>query len=57
MIIQGPVTGTKYHFSGLQRIHWIDPRDALSLIRNPLFVMEGIVEKSEPTESSPEGEK
>jgi hypothetical protein len=44
--INGPVTGTKYHFSGIDRVQLVDPRDALTLVRSPLFKIEGIKEIS-----------
>ena len=44
VLIKGPVTGTEYHFSGLDRLQLVDPRDAVALLRNPLFRVEGVVE-------------
>lgn len=42
--ITGPVTGTGYRFSGIARLQIVDPRDAVAIVRNPLFRLEGIVE-------------
>jgi len=38
------VTGIDYRFSGLMRIQLVDPRDTVSLVRNPLLRIEGVVE-------------
>jgi hypothetical protein len=42
--VKGPVTGTAYYFSGKERRQLVDPRDAVALLRNRLFRMEGIAE-------------
>jgi hypothetical protein len=42
--VKGTVTGTEYHFSGLERLQLLDPRDAVSIVRNPLFRAEGVLE-------------
>ena len=44
VVVKGPVTGVDYRFSGLDRLRLVDPRDAVQIIRNPLFRVEGIVE-------------
>lgn len=47
VLVTGPVTGTAYRFSGLERLQLIDPRDAFALVRSPLFRIEGIIELSD----------
>jgi len=47
VLIKGPVTGIEYRFSGLERLRLVDPRDAVIIVRNPLFQVEGIVELRE----------
>lgn len=42
--VKGPVTGSHYRFSGLDRNQLVDPRDATAIARNKLFRIEGIVE-------------
>jgi hypothetical protein len=42
--VKGPVTDTEYRFSGIDRVQLIDPRDAVTIVRNPLFRVEGVVE-------------
>jgi hypothetical protein len=50
VVITGPVTGTAYRFSGLERVQPVDPRDAVAFLRVPLFRFEGIVAgHGEPT--------
>lgn len=44
LLIKGPATGTAYRFSGLDREQLVDPRDAMSIVRNRLFRIEGVVE-------------
>ena len=44
LLIKGPATGTSYRFSGLDRVQLVDPRDAVSIVRNRLFRIEGVVE-------------
>jgi hypothetical protein len=41
--VQGTVTKMTYRFSGIDRIQLVDPRDAVSLLRNSLFRTEGVV--------------
>jgi len=48
--VTGPVTGTRFRFSGKQPLHLVDPRDAVQFSRNRLFRLEGLVEVPE-TES------
>ena len=49
--VTGPVTGQSYRFSGTDRVQLVDPRDAVVIVRNPLFRIMGIVEVN----SEPEG--
>ena len=44
VVVKGLVTGTSYQFSGIDRVQLVDPRDAVTIVRNPLFRIEGIVE-------------
>lgn len=44
VVVKGPVTGTSYQFSGIDRLQLVDPRDAIMIVRNPVFRIEGIVE-------------
>ena len=44
--IKGAVTGAEYLFSGIERTKLVDPRDAVSLVRNSLFRFEGIADVS-----------
>ena len=44
VVITGPVTGTNYRFSGKDRLQFVDPRDAVTIVRNHLFRVEGVVE-------------
>jgi hypothetical protein len=44
--ITGPATGRHYHFSGVEQLRLVDPRDALIMSRNHLLRIEGIVEVS-----------
>jgi len=46
IMVKGPVTGLSYHFSGTDRVQLIDPRDAVTIVRNHLFRVEGVVEIS-----------
>jgi|GEM_PF-2019874 len=48
IIIRGPTTGTAYRFSGIERLQLVDPRDAVSITRNRLFRIEGVVEIQVP---------
>jgi len=48
VVVKGPVTGTSYAFSGAARVQLLDPRDALSVVRDPMFRAEGVVEVNEP---------
>jgi hypothetical protein len=48
IIVKGPVTGTSYSFSGVDRVRLLDPRDAMAIVRNPLLRVEGVVELSTP---------
>jgi hypothetical protein len=42
VIVTGPATGKQYRFSGIARLQLVHPSDAVALIRNPLFRIEGI---------------
>lgn len=42
--VKGPVTGQAYEFSGLDRVKLVDPRDAIVMVRDRTFRIEGIVE-------------
>jgi hypothetical protein len=44
VLVKGPVTGNDYRFSGVDRLQIVDPRDAIALVRNPLFRIEGVIE-------------
>jgi len=44
--VKGPVTGTDYRFSGIERLQLVDPRDAVAIARSPLFRVEGLLELS-----------
>ena len=48
VLIKGPATGNDYRFSGVERLQLIDPRDAIAMVRNPLFRIEGIVADAAP---------
>ena len=43
VVIRGPVTKHEYHFSGLERLQSVDARDAIAIIRNPLFQVEAVI--------------
>src|SRR5262249_6551499 len=42
-IVTGPATGRQYRFSGLTRVLLVHPGDAVALIRDPMFHIEGAV--------------
>ena len=42
--VTGPVTGVSYRFSGVDRVQLVDPRDAVALVRNSIFSVDGVVE-------------
>ncbi len=44
VVVRGPVTGGEYRFSGLDRLQLVDPRDAVSIVRDRLFRVDGVVE-------------
>jgi hypothetical protein len=44
MVVRGAATGIEYRFSGLERRQFVDPRDAVAIVRNPLFQVEAVVE-------------
>jgi len=46
VLVRGPVTGRQYRFSGTERLQLVDPRDAVAIVRNPLFRLDGIVDLS-----------
>ena len=41
--VKGPVTGATYTFSGLSRVHPVDPRDAMGILRDRQFRLKGVV--------------
>jgi hypothetical protein len=49
VVVKGPVTGASYAFSGAARVQLLDPRDAVAVVRDPMFRAEGVVE----TEAAP----
>ena len=44
VVVTGPATGTSYHFSGAERLQLVDPRDAVTLARDPRFRVDGVVQ-------------
>ena len=44
--VRGPATGQSYRFSGRERLQLVDPRDAVAIVRNRAFRVEGLVELS-----------
>jgi hypothetical protein len=55
ILVTGPVTGRQYRFSGVERLQLVDPRDAVAIVRNPMFRIDGIVDLSiEPSRGGPE---
>jgi len=46
VVVKGSVTGLSYYFSGTDRVQLIDPRDVVTIVRNRLFRVEGVVELS-----------
>jgi hypothetical protein len=44
--VTGPVTGTSYTFSGLERISKVDPRDGPGILRDRRFRLKGIIRVS-----------
>ena len=44
LIVKGPATGKEYRFSGSDRFQFVDPRDAVAIVRNSLFRIDGVVE-------------
>jgi len=46
VVIKGLATGSSYRFSGIDRVQLVDPRDAVAIVRNRLFRVEGVVEIS-----------
>jgi hypothetical protein len=55
VVVKGPVTGTSYQFSGMDRVQLVDPRDAIAIVRNPLFLIKGIVELPLEQQGEPVG--
>jgi hypothetical protein len=51
--VKGPATGTDYRFSGVERLQLVDPRDAIAIVRNPLFRIDGVVEVATTNVASP----
>ena len=48
VVVKGPVTGTDYRFSPLDRAKLVDPGDAINLLRSGAFT----VDKSAPESSA-----
>ena len=48
VVVKGPVTGASYAFSGAARVQLLDPRDAVAVVRDPMFRAEGVVEVGAP---------
>ena len=44
VVVKGPASGASYAFSGRSRVRLVDPRDAVALVRDPMFRAEGLVE-------------
>ena len=44
VVVKGPVTGDSYRFSGIDRLQLVDPRDAVAIVKNRFFRVEGVVE-------------
>ena len=44
VLVRGPATRIEYRFSGIERLQLVDPRDAIVIVRNPLFRFDGVVE-------------
>ena len=44
VVVKGPATGASYAFSGASRVQLVDPRDAVTIVRNTMFRAEGVVE-------------
>jgi hypothetical protein len=44
IVVRGPVTGAEYRFSGKQRVQFVDPRDAVRILRKGMFRMAGLTE-------------
>ena len=55
--VQGPITGRQYRFSGLERLQLVDPRDAVTIVRNREFRVEGLVQLPDTETSSPHVEE
>jgi hypothetical protein len=43
VLVRGPVTGADYRFSRVEDSQLVEPRDAVALVRNPLFRIVGVV--------------
>jgi hypothetical protein len=48
VLIKGPATGIDYRFSGVETLQLVDPRDAIVMVKNPVFRIEGVVEVATP---------
>jgi hypothetical protein len=46
-VVKGPATSIDYRFSGLERLQLVDPRDAIAIVKNPLFQIVGVTELSQ----------
>ena len=51
VLVKGP-SGQEYRFSGFERVQLVDPRDAVVLLRNSLFRVEGLIELLDADEAS-----
>jgi hypothetical protein len=47
VVVKGPATSIDYRFSGLERLQLVDPRDAIAIVKNPLFQIVGVTELSQ----------
>jgi hypothetical protein len=37
IVVTGPFSKSQYRFSGMERDQLVDPRDAVMIVKNPLF--------------------
>jgi hypothetical protein len=44
IVVKGPLTGTEYRFSGIDRVQLVDPRDAVRMLHQGPFEMDSVVE-------------
>jgi hypothetical protein len=55
VLVKCPATGNQYRFSGVEPVRLVDPRDAITLARDPIFRIEGLIELS--TDDNPSTEE